>query len=84
MKNLELLTIWTCSVVKLRFDTKILSYKYDFLSSSKSFSLKNTSKLTLQYLFNVYIVFNTNSYIRLELKLKIDQQMCTFKNLEEI
>ena len=39
---------------------------------------------TLQYLLNVYILFNTVSYLKLNFKLKIDPKMCTFKNLEEI
>ena len=48
------------------------------------FLLKNTFKVTLQYLFNVFILFNTVSYIEITLKLKIGPTMCTFKNLEEI
>ena len=50
------------------------------MSQSKIFSLKNTFKVTLQYLFNVYRLYSTVSYF----KLKVDQKMCTFKNLEEI
>ena len=55
-----------------------------FLSSSKFFLLKNTFKVTLQYVFNVFILFNTISYIEINLKLKIDPKMFIFKNLEEI
>ena len=47
----------------------------------KVFLLKNTFKVTLQYLFNVFILFNTVSYI--EINLKVNPKMCTFKNLEE-
>ena len=52
--------------------------------SSKIFLLKNTFKVTLQYFFNAFILFNTVSLIEINLKLKIDPKMCTFKNLEEI
>ena len=41
-------------------------------------------EVALQYLFNVFILFNTVSYIEIILKLKIDPKMCTFKNLEAI
>ena len=37
-------------------------------------------KVALQYLFNVFILFNTV----FNFKLKIYPKMCTFKNLEEI
>ena len=46
------------------------------------FLLKITIKVTSHYLFNVFILFNTVSYI--EINLKINPKMCTFKNLEEI
>ena len=41
-------------------------------------------KVALQYLFNVFILFNTVFYLEHNLKLKIDPKRCTFKNLEEI
>ena len=44
------------------------------------FLLKNTFKEALHYLFNVFILFNTVS----NLKLKIDPKMCTFRNMEKI
>ena len=50
----------------------------------KKILLKNTFKVNLQYVFNVFILFNTVSYINLNFKLKIDPKMCIFKNLEEI
>ena len=54
------------------------------MSSSKIFFLlKNIFKVALQYLFNVFILFNTILYLKLNFKLKIDPKMCTFKNLEE-
>ena len=37
-----------------------------------------------QYLFNVFILFNTVFNLKLNFKLKIDPKRCTFKNLEEI
>ena len=51
----------------------------DFLSSSKFFLLKNALKVTLLYLFNVFILFSIVAYIKLNLKLKVDSKMCTFK-----
>ena len=48
------------------------------------FLLKNTFKVALQYLSNVFILFKTVSYFKLNFKLKIDHKMCTFKSLEEI
>ena len=36
-------------------------------------------KVALQYLFNVFILFNTGSYLKLSFKPKIDPKMCTFK-----
>ena len=54
------------------------------MSSSKFFLLKNTFQVTIQYLFNVFILINTASYIKLNFKLKIDPKMCTFKNLEKL
>ena len=52
--------------------------------STLFFLLKSIYKLTLQYIFNVFVLFNTVCFIKLNLKLKIDQKMCTFKNLEKI
>ena len=46
--------------------------------------LKNTFEVTLHDLFNIFILFNKVSYIKLNFKLKIDSKMCTFKNLKEI
>ena len=45
---------------------------------------KKTFKVTLQHLLNVFVLFNTVSFIEINLKLKIDPKMFTFKNLEEI
>ena len=55
-----------------------------FLSLLKLFMLKNIFKVALQYLSNVFILFDTVSYLKLNFKLKVDLKMCTFKNLEEI
>jgi len=54
------------------------------LSSSKIFLLKNFFKVALHYLFNVFLLFNTVSHLKLNFKLKKDPKMCTFKNLKEI
>ena len=48
------------------------------------FLIKNIFKVALHFLFNVFILFNTVSYIEITLKLKIDPKMCTFKNLEKV
>ena len=62
-KNLEFLTILTCSAVKFQFDKNIYHIIKIFLSSSNSFFIKTTFKKTLQYFFNVFILFNTVSYV---------------------
>ena len=54
-----------------------------FVIIIKFFLLKNTFKVTLKYLNNVFKLFNTVSYIKLNFKLKIDPEICSFKNLEE-
>ena len=46
--------------------------------------IKITCKVPLQYLFNVFILFNIVFNHKLNFKLKIDPKMRTFKNLEEI
>ena len=61
-----------------------IKYKINnFFLSSSYFFIKNTFKVTLQYLINFFTLFNTVSYIKLNFKLKIDPKMRTFKNLEE-
>ena len=55
-----------------------------FCHRQKISLLKNTFEVTLHDLFNVFILFNKVSYIKLNFKLKIDSKMCTFKNQEEI
>ena len=50
----------------------------------KFFLLKNTFEVPLQYLFKVFILLDTIFYLELNFKIKIDQKICTFKNLEEI
>ena len=47
------------------------------------FLLKNTLKVALQYLYNLFILFKTVYYFQLNLKLKIDPKMCTFKNMKK-
>ena len=54
------------------------------LSSLSIFLTKNIFKVASQYLFNVFILFNTVSYLKHNFKLQIGPKMCTFKNLEEI
>ena len=69
-------------IVKFWFDTKSLSEDISFLSLL--FLLKNTLKIALQYLFNVFVLFKKVFYLKLIFKLKIHQKKCTFKNLEKI
>ena len=60
--------IFPCLVVKFCFDTKNLSIEF-FLSSKKFFFLlKSILKVALQYLFNVFMLFNLKL-------LKIDQKL---------
>ena len=47
------------------------------------FFLKNTFKVALQYLFDVFKLFNIVFNLLLDFKLKIDPKIRTFKNLEE-
>ena len=49
------------------------------MSSLKIFLLKNTFKVALQYLFNVFILLNIVFNLKLNFKLKIVQKMNTFK-----
>ena len=42
---------------------------------------KNTFKVALQYLYNFFIQFITVFNLKLNSRLKIDPEMCTFKNL---
>ena len=44
------------------------------------FVLKNTFKVSLQYLFNVFILLNTVSYIKIIFKLKVDPKVFTLKS----
>ena len=53
-----------------------------FCHHQNFFLLQNTFEVALQYLFNVFIMFNTVFY--LNFKLEIDPKIFTFKNLEEI
>ena len=55
-----------------------------FCHNQKIFFLKNTSKVALQYLFNVFVLFNIVFNLKFNFKLKIDQKVRTFKNLKEI
>ena len=55
-----------------------------FCHHQKIHFLKNTFKVALQYLFNVFILFNIVFNLKLNFILKIDQKMRTFKNLDEI
>ena len=63
------------------FCSKIsILYTIFFGHHQKLFLLKNIFKLALQYLFNVFMLFNTIFNLKL---LKIDQKMRIFKNLEK-
>ena len=57
---------------------KIHHINKKFLSSSKIFLLKIIFKVALQYLFNVFILFNT-VYLKLNFKLQTDPKVCNFK-----
>ena len=67
------------------FDLTQKIYQTDnFFLTSSNFFIKYTFEIALQYLFNVFILYNTIFYLKLNFKLKIDPKMCTFKSLEEI
>ena len=68
-----------CFLTKKFFDDdkKNLSIGQNF------FVIKNTFKANLHDIFNVFILFNTVSQIKLSFRLKIYPKLCTFKNLEE-
>ena len=51
------------------------------MSSSKNFLLENAFKVTLQYFLN--FLYYLTQLLTLNLKLKVDQKMCTLKNFEE-
>ena len=55
-----------------------------FCHHQKFFLLKTTFKLSFEFLFNVFILINTFSYLKINLKLIIDSKMRTFKNLEKL
>ena len=46
--------------------------------------LKNTFKVAIQYLFIVFIIYNTVSYFKPNFKLKIDQKCVLFKTWMEV
>ena len=50
----------------------------------KFFFFKKLFKVSLQYLFNGFVLFNIVFNLKLNLKQKIDQKMHTYKNLKEI
>ena len=72
------------------FSRKVLIWHKNSITKIKIFChhqkyfFKNTSKVTLQYLFNVFVLFSPVSYLKLNFKLKIDPKMGTFNNLEKI
>ena len=77
-KNLEFLTTFTCLVVNFFLTQKTYSMDKFLVSPSKFFLLKNIFKVSLQYLFNVFMLFNTVFNLKL---LKIDQKMNILKKL---
>ena len=77
-KNLEFLTILTCLGVTFDLTQQLYHVNKIFLSSSNFFFIKNYFKVTPHYVFNVFILTNTVSYIKLNFKLKIDPKKRTF------
>ena len=59
-------------------------YRKKIFDFDKKFIFKNTFKLSLQCLFNVFILFNIVLNLKLNSKQKIDPKMRKFKNLEKI
>ena len=56
----------------------------NFFVIIKFFFVKKHIQYNFSNIFNVFILFNTVSYLKFNLKLKINGTMRTFKNLEEI
>ena len=68
------------------FNSKISNCHKKIFHINKIFLLQfflNTFKVTLQYIFNVFIPFNTVFNLKLNFKLKIHPKMHTFKSLEK-
>ena len=53
------------------------------LSQKKIILLKNTFKVVLQYLFNIFILFMTLFYLKHNFILKRELKTCSFENLVE-
>ena len=60
---------------------KICHIDKKFCHHQTFFLLKNTFEVALQYLLNVYILFDTVTFLKF--KLKLDSKIGTCKNLEE-
>ena len=71
-------------VVKFQFHTKTYHENNIILCHQKIVLFKNTLKVTLQNIFNVFMLFNTVSLTKPNFKLKISQKMCTLKCMEEV
>ena len=63
-------------------DMKNLPYRKVFVIF-KFLLLQNTFKVVLQYIFNSVTHLTNVLYFKLNFKLKVDQKMCTYKNLVE-
>ena len=61
---------------KLFLDIQFFCYYQNFFVS--------IFKIALQYIFNVFVLFDTVFKLKLNFKLKIDPKMCIFLNLEKI
>ena len=67
--------------MKFRFGTKNLWYR--LLFCFYFFLLKSIFEIALQYVFNVFMLFLTVFYLKLNFMLKLDPKSCNFENLEE-
>ena len=61
---------------------KIYHVDKNFCHHQKNVFLKNTFNVALQYLLNVFLLFNMIFQLKLNFKLKLDPKKRTFKNLE--
>ena len=59
---------------------KIIYHIHESFVVINFFLLRNIFKVDL---FNIFTLFNTVSYLKLNIKLKIDQKFCTYKNLDK-
>ena len=72
------------SKISIRHQKSIIKNIDKYFCHHQKCCIKNTFKVALQYLFKVFILFNTVFYLIFNLKLQINPKMCAYKNLKDI